>query len=619
MDNNGKGLIEQDLALLINSLLVEKERYKQEELAQKIKGVKSERTAELVAELIHSCDAYIRNLAIELLISMEEKALPVLKEKMSDKDRNIRKFALDALKHIRGKHSCEIALEALDDEDENVVEAALEVIGEQSYKEAAGKLLHILKKTNSTWITNAIIRAFERLDVKNLSGVIEEKIFSIDVSDIEKNILMNTYVKALGTIGSYNDIELIIYKYSKSFIIEDSNLIFGLCGIIVNNKVLELPEEVAMELERIFKEHWDYKDSSYLFVSMTAFVQLQMSFFLRRIKEIYDYYKGEEFFTENLYELIQKLEELPAGFLNEILTSEEPELVMMGLKLIHTKCIRGFNSIVENLCNSQCKEISKLAISIIAEIDSYKNAMLLERLTDFSDEAEAASVESKCAIESQDIDFLFRKLEHQSKRVRKAAARKLALHPGKVNTELLEEIVKRNPGEVGIEALEVLFRLNADIGWKHIISRMDCINEEVRAGLIGIVEDSSDSEFYSFMNTMINDPSPMVRKKAIKALSKRMDDRSLQLLKKLYADEWDAVNRMEIILNLHKFKSDSAFEIVRAAASSSDTLTRIAAVRSLSLFHSGRAKDVLKSLLDDGNDEVREAAREALLETEVAK
>jgi len=118
MDNNGKGLIEQDLALLINSLLVEKERYKQEELAQKIKGVKSERTAELVAELIHSCDAYIRNLAIELLISMEEKALPVLKEKMSDKDRNIRKFALDALKHIRGKHSCEIALEALDDEDE---------------------------------------------------------------------------------------------------------------------------------------------------------------------------------------------------------------------------------------------------------------------------------------------------------------------------------------------------------------------------------------------------------------------------------------------------------------------------------------------------------------------
>lgn len=619
MNNNENGFNEQDLTLLINSLLIEKERYRQEEFAQKIGSMKYERTAELVAGLLYSDDAYIRNIAIELLIALDEKALHVLKEKLSDKDRNIRKFAMDALKHIKGKHSCEIALAALNDQDENVVEAALEVIGEQSYKEAVGKLLHVLEETNSIWITNALLRTFERLNVGKLSGVIAEKILSMDISAIEKNILMNTYVRTLGTIGSYHDIELIIYKYSKDFIIEDSNLVFGLCSLIVNNKILRLPEEVALELERIFKGHWDYKDSSQLLVSMAAFVQLQMGFFLHHIKEIYDFYKGEEFFIENLHDLVQKLDELPASFINEILICEEPELVMMGLKLIHTKQIRGFNSIVENLCSSQYGDISKLAISIIAEIDSYKNTMLLERLTDFSDEAEVASVENKCAIESREIDFLFLKLEHQSKKVRKAVAQKLALHPGKVNLELLEEIVRRNPGEAGIEALEVLFRLNADIGWKHITSRMDCMNEKVRAGLVGIVEYSSESVFYSFMNTMINDPSPVVRKKSIKALNKRIDDRSLHLLEKLYSDESDVVNRMEIILNLYKFKNDNAFNIASAAASSSDTLTRIAAARSLSFFHNGRANVVLQRMLDDQVEEVREAAKEALLETEVMK
>jgi len=619
MNNNENRFNEQDLTLLIKSLLIEKERYKQEKLAQKIGSMKGERTAELVADLLYSDDAYMRNMAIELLIALDEKALPVLKEKLSDKDRNIRKFALDALKHIKAKHSSEIALAALDDQDENVVEAALEVIAQQSYKESIGKLLDILEKTSSIWITNALLSTFERLHVKKLSGVIAEKILSMDATTLEKNILMNTYVRTLGTIGSYPDIELIIYKYSKDFMIDNSNLLFGLSSLIVNNKICKLPEEIVGELERIFKEHWDYKDSSQLLVSMTAFVQLQMDFFLHGIREIYRLYKGEEFFIENLYDLIQKLDEIPASFVNEILTCEEPELVMMGLKLIHTKQIRGFNSIVEKLCNSQDRDISKLAICIITEIDSYKNTLLLERLKDFSEEAEVASVESKCTMESQVIDFLLLKLEHQSRKVRKAAAQKLALLPGKVNIELLEEIVRRNTGEEGIEALEVLFRFNANVGWKHITSRMDCINENIRAGLIDIIEFSSDSVFYSFMNTMINDPSPVVRKKTIKALNRKIDDRSLHLLKKLYDDESDTVNRMEIVLNLYRFNNDNAFNIVIDAASSSNTLTRIAAVRSLSFFNNSRANVVLQRMLNDQVEEVRESAKEALCKTEVIK
>lgn len=518
MNNNINPFDEQEIKSLIKGLMTEKERHRQEKLALKIGSMKDERTAELVAGLLYSGDAYIRNIAIELLVALDEKALAVLKVKLSDKDRNIRKFALDALKYIRGRHSCEIALAALDDEDENVVEAALEVIAQQQYKEAEDKLQEILKKTSSVWIMNALLRTFASLDAKHFLGAIEEKIFSLDATDIEKNILVNTYVRALGSIGSYRDIDAIISKYAKDFVIDHSNLVFALSNLVLKTDISKLSEETAKELGRVFKEHWDYRDSNQILVSIAAFVKLQLDFFLDDMEEIYKLNKNEEFFTENLYELVQKLRDIPEDFVYRILGSKEPELVLMGLKLIYVKQMQGYNGIVEKLCNSMDTDISMLAIRIITEIEAYKNVLLLESLTECNEEAGVATVENINTTEIKAIESLLLKLEHQSRKVRKAAAQKLVSLLDDVDIELLEEIVRCNPGVEGIEALEVLFRMDAGIGWNYITSRMDCMDESVRAGLVDIALWSEDNAFYDFMATMINDPSPVVRK----------DDKSLE-------------------------------------------------------------------------------------------
>jgi HEAT repeat protein len=581
MDNGKNGFDEQKVITLIKNILIEEDKYKQEKLAEKIGSIKDEKTAELVADLLYSEDAYIRNTAIELFIALGVNSLQVLNEKLSDTNRNIRKFALDALKYIKGKRSCEIAMAALDDPDENVVEAALEVIAEQSYKEAAGKLVNIFDDTNSIWIINALIRTFDKLGLKELSVVISEKIFSINASAIERNILMNTYVRALGSIGSYGDIDLILYKYSKDFIIEDSNLVFGLCSLIVNNKITSLSENTVLELERIFKESWDYKDISLLFVSISAFVQIGIDFFLPNIKEIYYSHRGEEFFIEDLHNVLQKFDSIPDSFINELLSSEEPELSMLGLKLKDKKNIANLNSM------------------------------------EYREEAEANFVEKKDSIETSDIDLLLSKLEHQNPRVRKLAAQKLVELSEPKNVELLEEIVMRNQEVEGLEAIEVLFRLNSDIGLKHISSRMDSKNANIRAGLIDIMEYSSDCNFYEFMNTMINDPSQKVRRKTIKALSRRNNDESLRLLLKLYKNEYDAVNRMDIVSNAYKFSNDTAFKLLCDAADSNDILTRIAAARSLGKCDNVMAGDVLQRMLSDPIEEVREAAKEALSGVEV--
>ncbi len=603
--------------ILITSLLLEKERYRQEIIAEEIGNMKYERTADFVAELLYSEDAYIRNIAIEILIKLNEKSLPVLKEKVSDKDRNIRKFALDALKNITGKHSCEIALSVLDDPDENVVEAALEVIAAQSYKEAADKLIAMFEETNSIWIINAVMRAFECLNLRGYSSIVSKKLFSLNATEIEMNILMNTYVRVLGTIGSYDDIELIIDKYSKEFSIDNSNLLFGLCSLIVNKEIYNLPENIVLRLEEIIKENWDYKDSSLLFISMTAFIQLGIYMFLHNLKDIYDFYKGEEFITEKLFDLLICMKEIPAFVVKDMLDSEVPELVVLGLELVLNRRLQDFVGTVQHLCKSKNKEISEMAIRVMEEFCIYKASELFLEPGVTGEKVSITALENSNEIISSDIDQLYLRLEHKNKKVRASAAQILVLIPDKVNIELLEELISRTAEEESMEALEVLFRLNSDIGQKYLYSRMDSMNVNVRTRLIEIMEYSPDNNFYIYMITMINDPSPKVRRKTIKALNKKVDERSLQLLTELYNNEYDEFNKMEIISDIHKFNSDSALKMLMHAANSRSIPTRIAAARSLGFINNINAKNTLHNMLNDNIAEVKEAAAEAIGEAEV--
>ena len=612
MDKDKTTFDERELATLIERLAGEKERYQQEKIARKIGMMKYEQTAECIAELLYSADAYVRNIAIEILASLGEKALPVLERKLQDKDRNIRKFSLDALMNIRMAKSCEIALNALDDPDENVVEAAVEVIGEQQYTEASGRLIDMLKRTDSVWVLNALIRAFARLGVKGIVCEIYEKILSLRATTIEKGILVNTLVKSIGTIGSSQDIEKVLNTYSVEYRVDDFNLTFGLSGLIVNNDVSLLPKELVTEIDRVFKEYRDYSNAELTLLLIAASVKLQLVFFLEDIKEIIFLHKGEEFFIENLLDLICMLNDIPHDFVREVLNSAEPELILMGLKLIYKKHICGFNSIVEELCNSADSEISNLAINIISDLDCYRNIVLLESLTDFNEEAATIAIKGISVPDAKSVDFLLSRIEHKSRNVRKAASAKLVSLTSEICIKKLEDIVKRNLGEEGIEALEVMFRFDKDLAWKYITARLDSRDDGVRIRLVDIVEGENDNNYYNFMETMINDPSAIVRKKVIKSLCRRIEDRSLQLLEKLLLGESDIANRKNIISNMYRFNNDKALNITIEAAGNSNTLIRLAAVRSLALFGDERADGVLKEMLKDQVPEVIEAVEEVL-------
>ncbi|MBC7961031.1 MAG: HEAT repeat domain-containing protein [Vallitaleaceae bacterium] len=617
MNNDSNLFDSKEAETLIKRLVTETERYQQEKLVQKIGRMKDEQTANRVIELLYSEDAYIRNIAIEILISLGEVALPILKEKLTDPDRNIRKSVLDTLKYIMGMESRDIALTALYDGDENVVVATLEVIANHQFIQAEDQLIGILKMTSSVWIINALLRTFASLGLKNCLGAIEEKIFSFPTTYIEKNILMNTYVRTLGCLGSYLDLESIINIYSKEYTIEDTNLIFGLSSLIVNSEITEIPDELMEKLLVAFKEHWDFRDSSQIFVSLEALVKLQMGFFLDDVGEIVRFYKDEEFFIERFYELLLKLDKIPVSIVNKILDCEETDLVKMGLKLIHTKQLGGYNGIIEELCYYNDREIAMWSIRIIAELDTYKNTGFIQKSLDGYNESGVISLQDVLDTKVQSIEILLKKLVHTTVEVRQEVVEKLTPLINDVNIEVLEEIIKSNPGVEGIEALELLFIKDATVGWFYINTKMDSIDEGIRAGLVAIVHGAQEDPFFNFMMTMLNDSSPRIRKMTIKALYTRINDRSLSLLKKLYVDETDDMNRREIVSNLYRFDCNQGIHIIIDATNSSDILTRLAAIKSLSYLDSEEVTQVLHSMLNDPVEEVIEAVKEVLQKNEV--
>lgn len=574
-------LDQQELINLLQRLQSEKLKFNQEKLSQKIISYKSESAAELIAGLLYSEDVYIRNTAIEMLIAMGECALEVLSEKAADGNRNIRKFALDALKNIPGKHSCEMAMAALDDKDENVVVVALEVIAHQKYKEAEHKLLCLLGETYSLWILNELIRTFASLELKQHVGVIEEKILALDVTDLEKNLLANTFVESLGSLGSARHIPHILHHYSKAFTLDEDTFIGTLRNLVIKSDVSELSQKTVEELGQVFKAHWDCRDSDKIMDAMGALVKLQMDFFLDDIEEIYDLNRDKDFFSEDLFSLTKNLQVIPEHVLYKLLKSNEPGLVVLGLRLVHEKRMMIDAGMVEMLCRSADGEVAQWANEIAAEFIS--------------------------------LEELMHRLDHKSMSIRKTAARRLGAFSDKVSVDFLENIIKDNPGEEGLEALETLFNINESKAWEHINSRMDTLNDNVRIRLIEMVTPSQDEAFYRFMTTMINDPSSVVRRKAIKVLSKRMDEKSLSLLMGLNSAESDSFNKSEIISALYKYDDVKAIDIIHRAAFATDAFLRLAAVRALRHMDSHFTVEILEKMQNDPVDEVQEAAKEALL------
>ncbi|MDY0268186.1 HEAT repeat domain-containing protein [Trichloromonas sp.] len=105
--------------------------------------------AEDVVELLHAQDnAGLRNVAVDILVRLGSRALPVLHEEITCSDADVRKFILDILGEIGDSASLAVMTEALADSDRNVRAAAAENLGKLRNAEALSPLLEAMEEAD---------------------------------------------------------------------------------------------------------------------------------------------------------------------------------------------------------------------------------------------------------------------------------------------------------------------------------------------------------------------------------------------------------------------------------------------------------------------------------------
>ena len=182
--------IEELIALLVE----DRREIVREMVVDVLKRLKDPNLPEKIAALLHAQDAFVRNSAASILARQWDWSKEALVESLKDKDKNVRKLAIDALYEVGDPSTVDFISIALDDEDVNNVIAAVEYIGDLGGHGYAEKILQILSRAEDQFLICSCLEALAKIgDPQCLHEV--EKRFSSPLS--MEDFMLMPYLRLL--------------------------------------------------------------------------------------------------------------------------------------------------------------------------------------------------------------------------------------------------------------------------------------------------------------------------------------------------------------------------------------------------------------------------------------
>ncbi|AQR90315.1 HEAT repeat domain-containing protein [Clostridium saccharobutylicum] len=615
---------ESNIEYLINELKNEKDKYTQEIIANRIGQFKSEYTANLVGKMLEIEDTRIRNTAIEILQDMGEMCINTISKMVYHNDKNVRKFILDIIKEIKTEKSSLVALAALNDNDDNIVQTAVEIVNYNRYIPAIPKLLDILKVTNNIWIIVALINAFSTLGEKSAAQHIEERLDEISLSTLEKNIIINYYVKALGDIGSIRHLEKTMTIYKNMFQIDDDNLDYCINGIVTRNEVDTLSLDVISLIQEYYEDKINSKNPKLTLDNIRTAVKLGFIFSIDSIellKELLINSPSEDYF-EGLFEIVANQKDLSKDIISELIKHNDSQINVFTLRLIRRRRILGFNEFVKSFLISgidtnMCVE----ALNVVTRIESYYDKEILNRFVNCNNHELSKIAIQGIKLESvSDRDTLMKIFIGSNTDLRKIIVKRFIENSKFIDIDKIIEIIREAKDSAIVEALEILFYIDSKRAGEVIDETLDNEDKEIRKKIVRIMKlIGTDDDFYKYMYIMAQDCEAEVRRVVIREISKESKHRAFVFLKGLLESENDVQNKYEIICNLYKYKFEDCYKLIVQNLENSNLLLKIAAITSLGAYGDKRAIEYLSELIKDINPDIRECVQEALYRLEVVK
>jgi HEAT repeat protein len=175
-----------------------------EAAANALSKINGQKVIQELILLLHSEEADLRNIAIEILQEIGEEVVEPLSLLLGDENHDIRKFACDILGNIGSPRAVPYLISALNDPHINVACAACEALGNIKDKKATEVLVKILKDKDRKWL---VYNAVEALGKIGDSRAVEPL---MQLSSSRDPLILFALIRTFGEIGDARVVDQIL-------------------------------------------------------------------------------------------------------------------------------------------------------------------------------------------------------------------------------------------------------------------------------------------------------------------------------------------------------------------------------------------------------------------------
>jgi HEAT repeat protein len=237
--------LNEGIVFLVERLQIETSRFVREAIVNSLKTMNGIDLLDKVIPLLRSDDAFIRNAGIDILSVQGEKAIEPIRILLSDPDKDVRKFALDAVMQLKNSYGADLIAEALDDADTNIVITAVEYLGRQEAYAYAHRINALLQNT-----PNLLLRCTCLETLAVIAN--EESVAAVSAvypnSQLISPLELFSYLKFIASRGTKTDLSLIIDLMRDKGQIMHKEIINALQGILHRHHQDRLEEELLSGL-----------------------------------------------------------------------------------------------------------------------------------------------------------------------------------------------------------------------------------------------------------------------------------------------------------------------------------------------------------------------------------
>ncbi|KAA3615448.1 MAG: HEAT repeat domain-containing protein [Calditrichaeota bacterium] len=555
------------------------------------------KAAEKLVCLLESDSISIRNLASELLIAYGEIAVEPLLSELRSHDGDVRKFVVDILGLIRDNRAFDGLVQALDDEEPNVVVSAAEALGnlknlaaapcliahfhsvegmEYVVIEALGKLRtkdsvdFLLKVAVSDELTEAqvALNALQFVDDAAIADDLYKQLQYLDpiLRDEAVASILSIHLQAENSFPDYFDAK----QYTE-----------GICELL-NQKdfaqkiqlIQVLPKQFVAENILFFIGLNGERDEELDYVLTTKLAEMDSEILLREVKENFKTAGLDEKLSLSLI-LAQK--DMPAAvpFLEKLISLPQPE-------------------VKENI------------LQVVSAVPDPAVIPLLKQLIEEGDEATQESAYFVLAnFKEKSNQPIFEKgLQSNSTTIKEICGEAMS----QIAPDRLSEIVTANLASSEIDelifALDIVSRFSTYGSFQVIVEHLDHEAAQVRLAAVNALANFEHSEVYDAVEFLLTDPDTDVRRAAFDALLKINPDEAERPARAALSDEnfWLQIAGIECVTEhrLLNFKN----ELCDLLGSENKMVQMKSIEALLALFGENIEKSIAKKLSDQGEDGV---------------